>query len=85
MERIRTFIAVRVIAIALGCVLGAFVWPAVAQFSTVRVQVVDVGQGDGVLIGTPNRRWIVIDAGTNRQFAEGMRDNWGVDRVGLCV
>lgn len=45
---------------------------ALAQFQSVRVQVVDVGQGDGILIRTPNQRWIVIDAGTNRQMVEAM-------------
>jgi beta-lactamase superfamily II metal-dependent hydrolase len=60
--------------------------PAVSQpHSSVRVQVIDRGQADGILIRTPNEQWIVIDAGTNREQAEAMRDHWGVDRVALAV
>jgi beta-lactamase superfamily II metal-dependent hydrolase len=58
---------------------------APAQFDSVRVQVVDVGQGDGILIRTPNQRWIVIDAGTNKNMARAMQDEWGVDRLALAV
>jgi competence protein ComEC len=58
---------------------------APAQFDSVRVQVVDVGQGDGILIRTPNQRWIVIDAGTNKNMARAMQEEWGVDRIALTV
>ncbi len=59
--------------------------PLYSQFSSVRVQVVDVGQADAILIRTPNQKWIVIDAGTNSQFAKGMKNNWGVDTVSLAI
>jgi beta-lactamase superfamily II metal-dependent hydrolase len=58
---------------------------AEAQFQSVRIQIIDRGQADGILIRTPNQRWIVIDAGTNRQQADAMRNSWGVDRVALAV
>ncbi len=58
---------------------------AAAQFQSVRVQVIDRGQADGILIRTPNEKWIVIDAGTNRQQADAMKNVWGVDRVTLAV
>lgn len=58
---------------------------ALGQHPSVRVQVIDRGQADGVLIRTPNDEWIVIDAGTNRQQAEAMRDDWGVDTVALAT
>jgi glyoxylase-like metal-dependent hydrolase (beta-lactamase superfamily II) len=32
-----------------------------------------------------NQRWVVIDAGTNRQQAAAMRDVWGVDTVALAI
>jgi beta-lactamase superfamily II metal-dependent hydrolase len=56
-----------------------------AQFDAVRVQIVDVGQGDGILIRTPNQRWIVIDAGTNRNMARAMQEEWDVDRLALAI
>ena len=56
-----------------------------AQFSSVRIQVIDRGQADGILIRTPNERWIVIDAGTNSQQAKAMRESWDVDMVGLAI
>ena len=59
--------------------------PGEAQFQSVRVQIIDWGQADGILIRTPNERWVVIDAGTNRQQADAMRNTWGVDRVALAV
>ena len=54
-----------------------------AQFSSVRVQVIDRGQADGILIRTPNQHWVVIDAGADRRQADSMRDVWDVDRVDL--
>ena len=39
--------------------------PTSAQFKSVRVQIIDRGQADGILIRTPNEKWVVIDAGTN--------------------
>ena len=62
-----------------------FTTSALAQFKSVRVQVIDRGQADGILIRTPNQKWVVIDAGTNAQQAESMTDVWGVDRVELVI
>lgn len=59
--------------------------PLTAQHVSVRVQVIDRGQADGILIRTPNDRWVVIDAGTSKAQAEAMRDVWGVDEVALAV
>ena len=56
-------------ALNVSALLLCFVAPAEAQFQSVRVQVIDRGQGDGMLIRTPNSQWVVIDAGTNRQQA----------------
>ena len=47
----------------LSCILLAS--PAYSQFLSVRIQVLDRGQADGIVIRTPNQKWIVIDAGTN--------------------
>ena len=52
-----------------------------AQYKSVRIQVIDRGQADGILIRTPNQQWIVIDAGTNSQQSEAMSNVWGVDTV----
>lgn len=72
----------KVIAVALGLFWSL---AAEAQFQSVRVQVIDRGQADGILIRTPNQEWIAIDAGTNRQQADSMKNLWGVDRVALTV
>ncbi len=71
----------------LGCLILTATPVTFGQFASVRVQVVDVGQGDGILIRTPNQRWIVIDAGTNGQMADAMQDPdiWNVDRIALVV
>ena len=51
--------------------------PVAAQFSSVRIQVVDVGQGDAVLIRTPNKQWVLIDAGTNNTLATNLGPVFG--------
>lgn len=50
---------------------------------SVRVQIVDVGQGDGILIRTPHHQWVLIDAGPNRQLADSLVPEFGVDRLAL--
>ena len=65
--------------------IALFPLPTAAQHVSVRVQVIDRGQADGTLIRTPNDEWVVIDAGTNRQQAESMRDIWDVDSVALAI
>ncbi len=70
------------LAICAICLLAP---TASAQHNSVRIQVLDRGQADGILIRTPNDQWVVIDAGTNRQQARSMRDIWAVDRVALAI
>jgi competence protein ComEC len=55
-----------------------------AQFQSVRIQVLDRGQADGIVIRTPNQEWIVIDAGTNGDQADYM-ESMGVEQVALTV
>lgn len=57
--------------------------PATSQF--VRVQVVDVGQGDGMLIRTPNQRWVLIDSGPDRTLADSLGPQFGVNRLVLLI
>ena len=59
---------------------------ATAQFSSVRVQVIDRGQADGILIRTPNEKWVVIDAGLDKLQAQSMADPniWDVDSVAVA-
>lgn len=52
---------------------------------SVRIQIIDRGQADGILIRTPNDHWVVIDAGTNAQQANAMKNDWGVDNVELAI
>ena len=76
-------LGVRVLVVV--CAILLFAIPSSAQFLSVRIQVIDRGQADGILIRTPNQHWIVIDAGTNSQQAEAMRESWNVDTVALAV
>lgn len=64
-----------------ACILA----PLSTANASVRVQVIDRGQADGILIRTPNHKWIVIDAGTNKQQAESMESVWGVNEVALAI
>ena len=70
---------------ALLAAVATIALPAHAEFRSVRIQIIDRGQADGILIRTPNEKWIVIDAGTSRRQADSMRELWGVDRVALAV
>ena len=63
--------------------LGAVPGSAPGQF--VRVQVVDVGQGDGILIRTPNQQWVLIDAGPDRTLADSLGPEFGVTRLALVI
>lgn len=65
--------------------LLAVVPPAHAQDDFVRVQVIDVGQGDGILIRTPNHRWVLIDAGKTKLLADSLPSRFKVDRLALAV
>ncbi len=59
--------------------------PAAAQFSSVRIQVIDVGQADGILIRTPNRKWVLIDAGQDGSLGRALRGNFGVDTLQIAI
>jgi competence protein ComEC len=65
-------------------VLSLFATLAHAQFRSVRVQVLDRGQADGIVIRTPNSEWVVIDAGTNGRQSDYMEE-MGIDTVALAV
>ncbi len=56
-----------------------------AQYKSVRIQVIDRGQADGILIRTPNKKWVVIDAGVDRLQAASMEAEWGVDSIALAI
>jgi competence protein ComEC len=53
--------------LALGLLAAiAVAWPAVGArtpLDHLRVYVLDVGQGDAIVIATPRRRWLLVDAG----------------------
>lgn len=69
----------------IGSMLLTLSSSAEAQFTSVRVQVIDRGQADGILIRTPNSQWVVIDAGADNRQAEAMANTWGVDRLALVI
>ena len=54
--------------VVLAFILAFLVQPsALSAFQSVRVLIIDVGQGDGILIRTPDEKWVLIDAGTNNK------------------
>ncbi len=56
----------RWIVLAAGSAVAALLapaWSAVADRGTVAIEVLDVGQGDAILIRSPARRWVLVDAG----------------------
>ena len=56
-----------------------------ASGQSVRIHVVDVGQGDGILIRTPNAKWVLIDAGETRFLADSLGPHFGVIRLALVI
>lgn len=69
----------------LHCVFVAICCVAPLPGQSVQVQVIDVGQGDGILIRTPHRKWVLIDAGPNRMLADSLSPHFGVDRLALVI
>jgi len=59
--------------------------PIAAQFAGVRIKVVDVGQGDGILIRTPHARWVLLDSGANQMLADSLVPQFGVDSLALVI
>ncbi len=58
-------------------------FPALAE--SVRVQVIDVGQADGIVIRTPsNDNWVVIDAGIGSMFSDYLVD-MGVSKLDMAI
>ncbi len=58
----------------------------IAQHASVRVQIVDRGQADGILIRTPNDQCVVIDGGgRDHRMVNAMENVWGVDEVALLI
>ena len=60
---------------------------AETQFTSVRVLVIDRGQADGILIRTPNSKWVTIDAGKDGLQAQSMTNPaiWGnIDSVSIA-
>jgi competence protein ComEC len=63
----------------------SLVAPLDGQFESVRIQVIDVGQADGILVRTPNSQWVLIDAGQGRMLADSLSPRFGVSRLALAV
>lgn len=61
------------------------VFSSSAISESVRVQVIDIGQADGIVIRTPSHNhWVVIDAGTGRAFADYLVE-MGVENLDIAV
>ena len=59
---------------ALAAIVVAPVAKAVADRGTVAIEMLDVGQGDAILLRSPGRRWVLVDAGPrSEQWDAGLR------------
>jgi competence protein ComEC len=56
-----------------------------AQAGTLTVEVLDVGQGDSILLQTPAGKNILIDGGTGRRNVAGILDRRGITSVDLVI
>ena len=69
--------ATRRLVMAAGAALATLLAPmthAVADRGTVGIEMIDVGQGDAILVRSPARRWVLIDAGPRSDdFDAGLR------------
>lgn len=82
----RRYVSLIGFAVAMFVLIVAVAPPAQAQYQSVRVQVIDRGQADGIVIRTPNGHWVVIDGGSrDNHQVNAMRDDWGVDDVDLLI
>ena len=62
------------VAGALAAIVVAPVAKAVADRGTVGIEMLDVGQGDAILLRSPARRWVLVDAGPRSdQWDAGLR------------
>lgn len=71
---------------AFGAVLGLLVlWARGVNAQSLRIQFLNVGQGDATLITSPEGRHVLIDAGPNAQAVAGWLSAEGVDTIDLAV
>ncbi len=62
-----------------------FIFSSLAHAESVRIQVIDVGQADGIVIRTPNKqKWIVIDAGSGAMFSNYLID-MGIESLDIAI
>ncbi|HCH65690.1 MAG TPA: hypothetical protein DFR83_23000 [Deltaproteobacteria bacterium] len=64
--------------------LVVYAW-CVAFAGTLSVEVLDVGQGDSILVQTPAGKTILIDGGTGRRSVVGALERRGIGSVDLMV
>jgi beta-lactamase superfamily II metal-dependent hydrolase len=60
-------------------------WTLAAWAGTVRVDVLDVGQGDAILIRTPANKVVLIDAGEGEVNVPALLAREGVDHLDLVI
>ncbi len=71
---------------ALTCAEGRAQWPfARSSADPVAIDVLDVGQGDSILIRSPEGKTLLIDAGPTRDGALRVLKRMGIDHVDLVA
>lgn len=57
----------------------------VSAQAPVQIHILYRGAADGILIQTPNEKWVVIDAGRGGSHARELEEDWGVEEIELAV
>jgi competence protein ComEC len=88
----RRFSGVFISGIGTVCIVIVTIWPAYATDNYLKVLFIDVGQGDSILIQTPQKHTILIDTGNRTPFFDAgaqavlpALQKYGINRLDILV